>query len=59
MSQDQRTPLADVVYVLVAVGVPYVRALAAGQERSVALDSLKRPDWRIDSARNDLLRAFA
>ena len=55
MTENQRTPRADVVDVTVAVGIPNVRAFASNQERRLAADRPKCPDRRIDSAGNKLL----
>ena len=57
VAQEQRPPGADVVDVLVAVGVPDVRALAAHDEGRRAAHAAERPHRRIHAAGDGLLRA--
>ena len=54
--QQQRSPGADVIDVLVAVDVEKVRALAARDEGRIPADAAERAHRRVDAARNDLLR---
>ena len=55
MSQHQRTPRADVIYVFIAIYVVDVRALAARDKSRRASDASKRPHRRIDASRNHAL----
>jgi hypothetical protein len=50
VAKNERAPGADIVYVLVAVGVPDSGAQSAKEERGVALDGLKRADGGVDAA---------
>ena len=57
MAEQQRTPGADVIDVLVAIDVEDVRPLAARDENGVAADAAESADGGIDAAGNDLLGA--
>src|SRR6266481_1311917 len=50
--QNQRPPRADIVDVLIAVGIVNARTMAAHNIRWVTAHRPKRPYRRIDSARN-------
>ena len=52
VAQDQRSPGADVVHVLVAVGVPDVGALAAHDVNRIAAHGAEGPHGGVHSARN-------
>jgi hypothetical protein len=56
VSQQQRSPGADVIDILVAVHVEDVGALAARDERRIAADGAECPHGRVDPAGNDLHR---
>ena len=56
VAQNQRPPRADVVDVLVAVGVPDARALAARNEQRRAAHAAKRAHRGVHAAGNGLLR---
>ena len=58
VTEDQRSPGADVIDVLVFVGIPKMRALPANDERRIASDRTKGAHRRIYAAGNHLLGAF-
>src|SRR5258708_39751208 len=51
MAKDERAPGADVVDVLIAIGVPYARALAAHEIRRLSPYGFECPHPRIHTAR--------
>src|SRR5438132_1287375 len=52
MSQNCRSPRADVVQIFVSIHVPYPRAFRPVDEEWLSSDSAKGAHRRIDSARN-------
>ena len=56
VAQDQRSPGADVIDVLVVVDVVEPGAFAARDEGRRTADAAKRPNGGVDSTRNQLLR---
>ena len=58
VAQNQRPPGADVVDVLVAVGIPDIGTFAAHQERRIAAHGAERPDRRVHASRDELFCAL-
>ncbi len=58
VAEDQRSPRANVVDVLVAISIPHVRAHPAHQKRRGAANGPESADRGIDSAGNELLGSF-
>src|SRR5882757_7437594 len=58
MAKDERSPRADVVDVLIAVGVPDAGTLAAHDVKRIASDRAKRAYRRIHASGNQLLSAL-
>jgi hypothetical protein len=58
VADDHRAPGADVVDVALAVGVPHIGALGAGDEARRAAHRTEGADGRVDAAGNGLLGAI-
>ncbi len=58
MAQNQWTPRADVIEVLVAVDVVKIGALAAGNKWRLTTDSAKSAGGAVHAAGNELVRSF-
>ncbi len=58
MAKDKRPPRTHVVDVLIAVGIPNMRAFATNQERRLAADRSESPNGRVHSTREELFRSL-
>ena len=58
VSEDEWSPRADVVDILVFVGVPNVRAVAADDIERIASHAAKRAHRRVHASGNQLFSAF-
>ena len=58
VAENERSPGADVVDVLVAVGVPDIGTFAAHQERRIAAHRAKGPDRRVHASGDELFGAL-
>eukprot|EP00955_Chlamydomonas_euryale_P073600 361791-Chlamydomonas_euryale.AAC.15 len=56
VADDGRAPGADVVDVLVVVGVPAVSALDAVEHDGLTAHRFERAHWRVDTAGQEVLR---
>src|SRR5580704_5848960 len=58
MAKNQRPPGADIVHILVAIGVPNVGTRPANHERRISANRAERAHRRIHPARNHFLGAL-
>src|SRR5438034_11445557 len=58
MSQNRRTPAADVIDVFVAIDIPNLRTFRALDKKWLGIDVAKCAHWRVYTAGNVLLRGM-